>query len=114
MDIPMLTESEWDLVAPELANGIAQIKAYREAHNCSLAEARANGYGRKALELYEKITGFRETNADALFHHRLSDVGPPCEACHKPLRTPQAALCAECGARRNPPTTDAVSSVVEL
>jgi hypothetical protein len=100
-DIPMLTEAEWAVISPELANGIEQIKFYREANNCSLAEARTKGFGRKALELYEEVTGYRETNADALFHHRLSIYGPPCGACGKPLRTPQASFCAACGARRN-------------
>lgn len=82
-DIPMLTEAEWAVVSPELANGVEQIKAYRERHHCSLAEARANGYGQKALDLYEKITGFRETNPDALFHHRLSQAGWPKSSARK-------------------------------
>jgi len=98
----MLTEAEWEVVSPALANGVAQIKAYREKYNCSLAEARAHGYGQDALELYEKITGFRETNPDALFHHRLGIYGPLCGACHKPLRTPNASYCAACGWCRNP------------
>ncbi len=96
----MLTESEWERVGPELSNAIEQIKAYREQHNCSLAEARQKGLGRRALDVYEEITGFRETNPDALYHHRLSVYGPPCNACGKPLRTPQARSCAACGAVR--------------
>jgi hypothetical protein len=101
----MLTEAEWAVVSPELANGVEQIKAYREKHHCSLAEARTNGFGQKALELYEKITGFKETNPNALFHHRLSIYGPSCGTCHKPLRTPQATSCAACGSSRNPART---------
>ncbi|MGF1628515.1 MAG: hypothetical protein ACFCUT_03520 [Kiloniellaceae bacterium] len=93
----MLDEDEWAQVQPLLANAIEQIKRYREIHGASLSEARAKGYGREALERYFQITGFRETNADALWHHRLSDFGPPCRACGKPLRTPRAKLCAECG-----------------
>jgi len=27
---------------------------------------------------YERITGFSEANPNAIFHHRLSDYGPPC------------------------------------
>ncbi|MFZ2988353.1 hypothetical protein [Ideonella sp.] len=100
VDIPMLTEEEWETVAPSLANAVAQIKQYRDAHGCSLAEARAKGFGRQALVAYEQITGFKETNPDALFHHRLSIYGPPCHACGKPLRTPQARYCAMCSAER--------------
>jgi hypothetical protein len=36
------------------------------------------------LAEYERITGLRETNPNAVFHHRLSDYGPPCLYCGKP------------------------------
>ena len=45
---------------------------------------------------YERITGFRETNPIAIFHHRISDYGPLCSSCGKPLRTPRAKLCGHC------------------
>ncbi len=94
----MLDEAEWVQVEPLLSNAIKQIKRYRAEHDVSLAEARRDGYGKDALERYFQITGYRETNADALWHHRLLYYGPPCIKCGKPLRTPQAKLCAECGA----------------
>jgi uncharacterized OB-fold protein len=50
-----------------------------------------------ALDEYEKITGYRETNPNAVWHHRISIYGPPCRKCGKPLRTPQASFCAACG-----------------
>ena len=95
----MLEEHEWDLVEPHLANSIQQIKNYREKHDCSLAVARAQGYGLEALRVYEQLTGYRETNADALWHHRISQFGPPCRVCDKPLRTASATICAACGAK---------------
>jgi ATP phosphoribosyltransferase regulatory subunit HisZ len=98
----MLTEEEWQVVSPHLGNAIEQIKRYREEHGCSLAEATAKGLGQRALEMYEEITGFKETNPNALFHHRLSMYGPPCHVCGKPLRTPQARYCAMCSAERAP------------
>jgi hypothetical protein len=48
------------------------------------------------LAEYLRITGHRETNPNALYHHRLSLYGPPCQACGKPLRTPHAKLCGSC------------------
>ncbi|MCT7307923.1 hypothetical protein [Ralstonia wenshanensis] len=98
IDVPMLTEEEWVLVKPE--GVIEEIKQYREATGCSLAEASQKGWGGTALAAYEHITGFKETNPNALFHHRLSLYGPPCHACGKPLRTPKAEHCAACGAKR--------------
>jgi hypothetical protein len=100
MELPMLTEEEWAVVSPHLSNAVEQIKRYREEHGGSLAEASQRGFGQRALELYEQLTGFKETNAGALFHHRLSMYGPPCRSCGKPLRTPQARYCAMCGTPR--------------
>jgi hypothetical protein len=56
----------------------------------------------EALDLYQRLTSFRETNPNALWHHRMSLDGPICAICGKPLRTPEASFCAACGARRTP------------
>ena len=98
-DVPMLTEDEWATLSPLLDNAISQIKSYRERHGCSLIEARAKGFER-ALDWYRSATGHDEQNGEALFHHRRSMYGPPCHACGKPLRTPQARYCAACSAER--------------
>lgn len=45
---------------------------------------------------YERITGIRETNPNAIYHHVLSMYGPPCAHCGKPLRTPKASVCGAC------------------
>jgi hypothetical protein len=100
MDIPMLDDEEWTLVAPYLSNAVEQIKRYRQEHGVSLAEANRRGYGQRALQIYEELTGFAETNPDALWHHRASLFGAPCADCGNPLRTPSASYCAECGGKR--------------
>lgn len=98
IELPMLTDDGWEEVSSLLVNTMNQVKAYRELHQCSLAEANANEFGNEALAAYERITGFKETNPNALFHHRLSIYGAPCLACGKPRRTPQARFCAMCSA----------------
>jgi hypothetical protein len=42
------------------------------------------------LPEYESITGIRETNPNAVFHHKILLYGPACSCCGKPLRTPHA------------------------
>lgn len=93
----MLSEEEWEQVNPH--SFTEQVKQYRQQHGCSLAEAMEAGLGKESLAAYERLTGFCETNPNALFHHRLSLYGPPCDNCGKPLRTPTALSCAACGAR---------------
>jgi hypothetical protein len=53
------------------------------------------------LREYERITGFAETNPNAIYHHVLSMYGPPCKKCGKPMRTPKAKLCGTCMAPRD-------------
>src|SRR6266850_2535028 len=48
------------------------------------------------LREYERITGFHETNPNAIYHHHLSIYGPPCSSCGKPLRIPRARMCGSC------------------
>jgi hypothetical protein len=97
-EVPMLDEQEWEQVELVLSDGIRRIKDHRASHGASLAEAKRHVSGTDALDRYFALTGHRETDADALWHHRLSLFGPPCGACGKPLRRPQATFCAECGA----------------
>ena len=52
---------------------------------------------RPMLEMYRLLTGFEETNPNAIFHHIVELYGPPCPQCHKPLRTTEARFCAACG-----------------
>jgi predicted Zn-ribbon and HTH transcriptional regulator len=54
-------------------------------------------WGKAACEKYFELTGVRETNPNALWHHRLSIYGPECRKCGHLLRTPKASFCANCG-----------------
>jgi hypothetical protein len=98
MELPMLTEDEWALVEPLLQNAMSDLQTYRAQHGVSLQVARERSFGEAARAKYREITGFDETNSDAIWHHRASLFGPPCKVCNQPLRTPRASICAECGA----------------
>jgi hypothetical protein len=81
----MLNEEEYARVAALYSNGISE--------QVGSLTVRMD----PVLNLYEELTGFRETNANAVMHHRLSLYGPPCATCGRPLRTPRASICAACG-----------------
>ena len=81
-EVPMLDDGEFRRVASLLEMGHGETQRER-LFGPFLAE-------------HERITGFRETNPNAVFHHRLSLYGPPCSRCGKPLRTPRAKLCGSC------------------
>jgi len=97
-DIPMLEDDEWKELFPHLEEGLRAIKDLRRNNSMSLEQAKDETYGRGALQRYFDLTGSRETNTNALWHHRVSQYGPPCSFCGKPLRTPKARMCAACGA----------------
>jgi len=93
----MLTEPEWAQLAPLLSKSVQEVKAYRESTGASVEVAVRQGFERAALDKYRQLTGAVETDVNVLWHHRLADQGPPCEACGRRLRTIDARFCAECG-----------------
>jgi len=97
----MLEEHEWEVVHAELQKATLEAKFHRKANQTDLGGTPLERIFRPALEAYERITGFRDTNANALYHHRVALYGPPCRECGKPLRTPQARLCGACMAPRD-------------
>jgi hypothetical protein len=105
-EVPMLEEHEWSEVQrPHLA-AISATKTLRAERGLSVRDAQRNERVQRhfatMLQAYARITGFAETNPNAVLHHRASLYGPPCDGCGKPLRTPRAKFCAACGWRVPP------------
>jgi hypothetical protein len=98
MPIPMLTDDEWREVAPLLEMDTERIKDCREQQQVGLREA-MDALQFEACEKFFEVTGFRETNPNSIWHHRLSAYGPECPDCGHLLRTPRASFCANCGAK---------------
>lgn len=55
---------------------------------------------KEILDYYKEVTGWDETEPNAIMHHFVDIYGPPCENCSKPYRTPKANFCAACGNKR--------------
>jgi len=102
MVLPMLDEEEWARMAPLLYGAIENIQRYRQQHGVTLSLVPIPLMYWAASEMYASLCGEAPVDPEALWHHRLSDYGPPCTHCGKPLRTPRAKLCAACGRDREP------------
>ena len=96
-DVPMLDEAEFEVVSEAHSQGVRAIQEYRQRTGASLKETPVEELHRPVHEAYEHLTGATGFSADHLLKHRLSLYGPPCSACGKPLRSPQAQVCAACG-----------------
>jgi hypothetical protein len=92
MEVPMLDEEEYQKAYVLYGKGFKNNKV-----SLSNREERF----RELLDYYFELTGFRETEPNAIMHHRIEQYGPPCEKCGKPYRTKQATFCAACGHKRN-------------
>ncbi len=99
MEIPLLNEDEWEEIYPLLISGMRDLKRYRGDTHASISEALAKNQGLPVLLKYKELTGFTETNINAIWHHRRNSFGPECPNCDKLFRTSKAKLCAECGYR---------------
>lgn len=80
-NVPMLEKEEWEQVW-DIIRDSAQRKYDPRP---------------PALAAYQRFTGFKETDFNNLFRHRVSIYGSPCTRCGKVLRTPVAYKCFECG-----------------
>jgi hypothetical protein len=107
--MPMLDETEyqecWALMQEALAvTDPTSLSSYIQKHGLAnvsdgpIQPAKARELINKPVfDAYERITGYRETNINAIWHHRISIYGSPCQRCGKVLRTPFAFKCFECG-----------------
>jgi hypothetical protein len=112
MDVPMVDDDEWEVLMR------AHVASNDPLHALAILneEARRRGLApvppvpddagliarrlHHLLAGYALFTGVEETVPNAVWHHRASQYGPPCEHCGKPLRTPQARWCPACGGSR--------------
>ena len=79
--VPFLDEHEWDLIHPLLTASTSAIQAYRENHGATLSEALKAVRTDAVLAQFRELTGFMETNANAVWHHRRSLYGAACTRC---------------------------------
>ena len=88
MEVPMLDQDEFTIASQLYSKGMK-----------TLHQDRKVGF-KELLDYYNDLTGFGETEPNAIMHHSLEQIGPDCDNCGKPYRTPKAKICAACGNKR--------------
>lgn len=88
----MLNTEEYQIASKHYRDGFEQGK-------CNMTRAQRF---KALINYYQELTGYKETDPNAIMHHRIDLYGPPCENCTKPYRTSQAKFCAACGHKREP------------
>ena len=97
MELPMLDEDEYAEVRALYSQCMRATQEFRQAHGIPLESADMSDRFRPVCDAYERMTGMKETVANAIMHHRIAQYGPPCTQCGRVLRTPQSSKCLECG-----------------
>lgn len=95
-EMPMLDEDEYAEIARLYNQAISATKEFRLTWGIPLENASIHERFAPVRAHYESITGMKESNENAIMHHRITLYGQPCKNCHKPLRTPRAKLCGAC------------------
>src|SRR5690242_12146028 len=103
-EMPMLEEHEYAHAFRLYGECFEQIKQCRKTGGVPLTGAIMEDSFHPLRKWYEALTGFARCHHHAIMHHRLSDFGPPCRVCGKPLRSPRAKMCAACGSSVGVPT----------
>ena len=93
----MLDEDEYKIIYDLYGQAMKATNEYRIKYELPLNNCSINERFKPVCMEYEKMTGFKETNVNAIMHHRISIYGSDCSNCGKPLRTPRANFCAYCG-----------------
>jgi hypothetical protein len=91
-EVPMLTEAEMAFFQDLWAECVVLRWDEQEQPHVEGVE--------RFLAEYEQRTGFRGDHAKDFLHHLRASFGPLCGECGKPLRTPRASKCMECGGPR--------------
>jgi len=96
----MLDDHEFEQINAIYRQCIEAVQRERAEHERPLANIDLTVAFAPVLAVYNELTGFAETNPNAILHHRTALYGPACDACGRPLRSPTASFCAACGTRK--------------
>ena len=88
----MLADQEYVAIAASFQSSIRSVKSHRIETGVSLkTPSVAERFEPESKN--EAMPGYRETNENAIMHHRLSLYGPPCKRLRQtPANSPRKAL----------------------
>jgi hypothetical protein len=98
-EMPMLEEEEYAETLRLYNECATGTKEFRERWWVPLESVGVRERFLPVRKWYEELTGVADCDEGEILRHCLARFGAACRVCGKPLRTPRARLCAECGAR---------------
>ena len=118
METPMLDKDEFLLCQEAAKNGKRIVEEEIQKRNIQNYEwlgevSKVQERFRYFIDMYRVITGFPETNSNAIWHHTIDQYGEDCPSCKKPLRTQKARYCAACGFGKDDFTSPDTKPLVE-
>ena len=118
IEIPMLDKAELQLCRSAIIKGKDVVEEEIAKRNIKdykwLGEIpRTCENFRYFIDMYRLITGFDETNPNAIWHHVIDIYGEDCPNSKKPLRTKKARYCAACGFGKEDFTSSDTKPLVE-
>jgi hypothetical protein len=97
-DVPALTEAELAVIQPLWKEAVREAGA---SSAFALADAmRTHPAFERVNAEHQRITGRVLGSRCLQVFHKVSDFGPACPCCGKPLRTAKAGQCFLCGWRQ--------------
>ena len=79
-EVPMLDEDEYAGIARLYSEATMATKEYRRTRGVSLQDTPLHVLYEPVCAEYKRITGMKESNYNAIMHHRISLYGPPVPA----------------------------------
>ncbi len=71
-EMPMLDEAEFALASSLFHDAMNSAKEVRKNTGVPIPHESVQVCFRPVLDYYERVTGYKETNHDAVMHHRIS------------------------------------------
>lgn len=95
-DVPMFDDHEFKSISQAYAECTKRLKSLKSSELSEIEKEKFYNPFFDVVKSFTKDNSF-DFEIYEVLKHQISRFGPPCPVCEKPLRTPKAKKCVECG-----------------